>query len=422
MSERDEAELPVWQREHIFPLRPEGAPFGVLTGPGEATTFPTYESLAAHLADHRKPGAVIWTPDRDRCFPPEEDGRLLATLRTRKAAIADSDWKSYRLRALLLSLPALYFIWAVTGSGDNLLRSQSLGIIGVLWTMFAGIPTYEAWRRRGRARRLSADNLEAEAQEVRFEIWLGRQQIPATKLLLGLLIGVYLVQAIKGIPVSGGLIPSLLFPQEMWDEQRSLAGLAAAGLVKGIPGVGTLGYFNGEWWRLLTGPLLHGQLIHLVMNGLGLHFLGRRTEVMAGWPHFILVFLISMIGGGIASAYGLPAQASVGASGGIMGLLGFLLVFERLHSRLVPRQATRRLLAALVFTFIVGYIGYSLIDNWAHGGGLLVGMGYAAIAYPASSSPHRPKANSIDRVLGALAAAVVTASAIFAVLLMSGMS
>ena len=177
---------------------------------------------------------------------------------------------------------------------------------------------------------------------------------------------------------------------------------------------------NGEWWRLFTAPMLHGQLIHIVMNSLGLLYLGRRTEVMASWPHLALVFLVSMVAGGIASAYGLPAQASVGASGGIMGLLGFVLVFEWLHGRLVPKRATRRLVAALVFTFVVGFVGYNFIDNWAHGGGLVAGMLYAAIVFPKSSSPHRPRATRGDQILGVLAGLVVVGGALLAVVQNAG--
>jgi membrane associated rhomboid family serine protease len=420
MSLPDEADLPVWQRERIFPVKHEEAPYGVLIGRGKAITFENLDSLRDYLAKWREPAGLIWTPERERCFPPEEEASLLHPLRKRKAAQAESDWNAYRFRAFLLSLPALYFVWSAAASG-RLLHSQGLGIMAVLWTIFAGIPAYEAWKRRKRAAKLSAENLADEAQEVRFEIWLRRQNIPATKLILGLLIGVYLVQVLRGMTAGGGLFSSLFFPVESWNDTKSLAGLASAGLVKSSLGQATIGYFHGEWWRLLTGPLLHGQLIHIGMNGLGLLYLGRRAEVMAGWPHLSLVFLLSMIGGGMASVYGLPTQASVGASGGIMGLLGFLLVFERLHGRLVPRQATRRLLAALVFTFVVGFVGYSLIDNWAHGGGLLVGMIYAAIAYPSSSSPHRPQANRIDRVLGVLAAMVTIASGIFAVMKMRGL-
>ena len=128
-----------------------------------------------------------------------------------------------------------------------------------------------------------------------------------------------------------------------------------------------------------------------------------------------------MLAGGVASAHGLPEQASVGASGGIMGLLGFLLIFEYLHGKLVPKRATRRICAALAFTFIVGFVGYNFIDNWAHGGGLICGMLYAAIVFPKSSSPHRPRATRMDQIFGGVSGLLVITSAVFAVLRMRGL-
>lgn len=416
MSAHDEADLPVWQREDIFPRKPAGAPYGVILGKGQAATFQAFEDLAAHLEKWREPGPLIWSPEREQCFPPEEEPRLCQVLRRRKTAQAEADWASSRFRAFLSSLPVVYFLWAAAAAGQ-VHRSQGLGMMAVIWLMFFGIPTYEAWKRKRRAARLTAENLSHEAEEVRFEIWLRRQHIPGAKLILGGLAGVYLVQVLQGLAMSGGLLQSLWFPMERWDEQPSLAGLAAAGLVKTHA---SIGYFNGEWWRLLTSPMLHGNAIHLVMNGLGLLYLGRRTEVMAGWPQLALVFLFSMIGGGVASAYGLPDKSSVGASGGIMGLLGFLFIFERLHGRLVPKRSTRRLLAALTFTFVIGFVGYKFIDNWAHAGGLIAGMVYAAIVFPPSSSPHRPRASQSDRVLGAFAGLVIVAGAVLAIVRIRG--
>ena len=379
-------------------------------------SFASFSELEEHVTQWREPAGLIWTPERERCFPPEEDPRLLKALRKRKAAISDDDWSSSRFRAFVFLLPIIYFVWKGLAEGQ-LHRSQELGLFGVLWLIFAGIPAYEAWKRKKRAVRLNAENLASEAQEVRFENWLVRQHIPATKILLGMVAGVYLVQVLKGIPQSGGLLGAIWFPREIWNGTETLAGLREAGLVKNQEGIG---YFNGEWWRLFTAPMLHGQLIHIVMNGLGLLYLGRRTEVMASWPHMALVFLVSMVAGGIASAHGLPTQASVGASGGIMGLLGFLLVFEWLHGRLVPQRATRRLVAALIFTFVVGFVGYNFIDNWAHGGGLAAGMLYAGIVFPKSSSPHRPRATRGDQVLGVIAGLVVVGGALLAVIKMRG--
>jgi membrane associated rhomboid family serine protease len=97
-----------------------------------------------------------------------------------------------------------------------------------------------------------------------------------------------------------------------------------------------------------------------------------------------------------------------------MGWLGFLLVFETLHGRLVPRQARRRLAAGVLLTALIGLVGYRFLDNAAHAGGLVAGMLYAAMVFPASSSPVRPRSTITDRVAGAAALAVLTAAALFA--------
>jgi membrane associated rhomboid family serine protease len=98
-----------------------------------------------------------------------------------------------------------------------------------------------------------------------------------------------------------------------------------------------------------------------------------------------------------------------------MGWLGFLLVFETLHARLVPRRARPRLAAGVLLTALIGLVGYRFIDNAAHAGGLVAGMLYATIVFPASSSPARPHSTITDRVAGAAALAALTASALFAV-------
>jgi len=172
-------------------------------------------------------------------------------------------------------------------------------------------------------------------------------------------------------------------------------------------------YLAGERWRLLTAPFLHGNLIHFLMNASALLYLGKRLEVFARWPHVPMVFLFSACVGGEASAQFLAAP-SVGASGGLMGWLGFLLVFETLHGRLVPRVATRRLLAGVLLTALIGLIGYRFIDNAAHAGGVIAGMLYALIVFPKSSSPNRPNSTLTDRVVGVFALAALVLSALIA--------
>jgi membrane associated rhomboid family serine protease len=170
---------------------------------------------------------------------------------------------------------------------------------------------------------------------------------------------------------------------------------------------------------LLTAPFLHGNLVHFLMNAAAFVYLGKRIEVLARWPHLAMVFLFAACVGGEASAR-LIAGTSVGASGGLLGMLGFLLVFETLHARLVPRSSRRRLLAGVATTALIGLVGYRFIDNAAHLGGLLAGMIYAGIVFPKSASPVRPRNNATDRITGAVALLVLTASAVFAVWKIAG--
>ncbi len=102
-----------------------------------------------------------------------------------------------------------------------------------------------------------------------------------------------------------------------------------------------------------------------------------------------------------------------------MGWLGFLLVFETLHTKLVPRSAKRRLIGGVVMTALIGLVGYRFIDNAAHFGGLLAGMVYAAIVFPRSASVMRPRATLVDRSVGAASLLVIAASGAYAIMKMT---
>jgi membrane associated rhomboid family serine protease len=83
-------------------------------------------------------------------------------------------------------------------------------------------------------------------------------------------------------------------------------------------------------------------------------------------------------------------------------MLGFLLVFETRHAKLVPRSSRRRLLAALIGTALIGLVGIQFIDNSAHAGGVIAGMLYAFIVFPRSESAMRPKPTMADQVVALL--------------------
>ncbi|MGL5018971.1 MAG: rhomboid family intramembrane serine protease, partial [Luteolibacter sp.] len=275
------------------------------------------------------------------------------------------------------------------------LDSTSCGLALLMFLVFAFIPWYQARKRRKELASWTEAGIAEIVPTLRFETWLERQKAPLTKVLLGMIALVALAQILSGLKSAGW--GSLI---HHWN------GTSAAGLVKER-------YLHGEWWRLLTAPLLHGNVVHFLMNAAALAYLGKRVEVFARWPHLPLVFLFAACVGGEASAR-FVAAPSVGASGGLMGWLGFLLVFETLHARLVPRRARRRLAAGVLLTALIGLVGYRYIDNAAHAGGLVGGMLYATIVFPASSSPVRPRSTITDRVAGGVALAALTASVLYA--------
>jgi rhomboid protease GluP len=85
----------------------------------------------------------------------------------------------------------------------------------------------------------------------------------------------------------------------------------------------------GEWWRVALAPILHANTTHIVGNSIALAFVGWRLEPIIGRGWFLLIFVISGIGGEIGSLYGNdPGISSVGASGAITGLIGALFVMS----------------------------------------------------------------------------------------------
>jgi membrane associated rhomboid family serine protease len=84
---------------------------------------------------------------------------------------------------------------------------------------------------------------------------------------------------------------------------------------------------NGEYWRILTGATLHGGLLHIYFNAQALYGFGNLIEYLSNRAHLAIVFLLAIIGGGLCSLIFMPDTTSVGASGGVMGLIGYLAIY-----------------------------------------------------------------------------------------------
>lgn len=127
-------------------------------------------------------------------------------------------------------------------------------------------------------------------------------------------------------------------------------------------------------WRLVSHIFLHGSIFHILMNMAILAYIGPMVEVTLGRRWFILSYLITGVGAGIASAIWNVNLVSVGASGSIFGLFGLTL------SILITSQ--EKGLRRAFIPDILMFVGYNIIfgltrtgiDNAAHIGGLITGM------------------------------------------------
>ncbi|MBI1916166.1 MAG: rhomboid family intramembrane serine protease, partial [Planctomycetes bacterium] len=101
-------------------------------------------------------------------------------------------------------------------------------------------------------------------------------------------------------------------------------------------------FVSGRWWRLLTCCYVHFGLLHLVLNMLALRAVGRDVEWTWGGWRFLVIYLLSGLGGSCAALLALPVGAIAGASGAICGLVAAVAVWLVLNRRYLPRRMVRR--------------------------------------------------------------------------------
>jgi membrane associated rhomboid family serine protease len=139
----------------------------------------------------------------------------------------------------------------------------------------------------------------------------------------------------------------------------------------------------GEWWRLFTAPFLHAGLWHVGLNMMAQWILGGVLEPLLGRSRFLTLYLVSALGGAVASyAFNAPTVLSVGASGAVYGLLGGTFVVLRRLNR-----DTSGVVVILGLNLVLGFV-WPGIDWRAHLGGLLVGA-LQALAFAYAPTQHR---------------------------------
>lgn len=133
-----------------------------------------------------------------------------------------------------------------------------------------------------------------------------------------------------------------------------------------------------EYWRLLTAVFLHTGLYHLGSNLFVQVLMGNAVERNLGHIKYLILYIVSGVGGNVISVLYDRAQGvntySVGASGAVFGVMGALIVLI-IKGRKKLRTGSSMLVRAGFAVFYAVYAGLSTpyTNNAAHIGGLAFG-------------------------------------------------
>ena len=331
-----EPTLRPWEALTVSLPKPEQHDYGYVRG--QRAVGCTREELLAVCA--RAPWSEIryvWTPETEELVPPDQVPFLFPALERR----------TMNGGTVTLAVGGVFVLVAVAvivASGFNqtalMIMLLMLGVPGFLCVVYGLVQILGNRRARRSWRKGEADR--------RYAIWLNSQRTTHTPAITACIVVVAVAQTASVL--------------------RGHSSIEAAGLV-------VSSVFQGQYWRLLTCTLLHGNVFHLWMNLTGLLSLGRLTEVFTARPFVSIVFLASALCGSIFSLFLPPDSTSIGASGGLMGLFGFLAVAAFRRREVFPAGFLRSIVWNIILIAGVGLAAFMFIDNGAHLGGLLCGIG-----------------------------------------------
>lgn len=197
--------------------------------------------------------------------------------------------------------------------------------------------------------------------------------------IIGLCVAIYLLQL-----VSGGAVTNALFYHPVLTEYQP--------------------------WRMLTSLFVHSEqsFLHIIFNMYSLLIFGPILERALGRWRFLVLYLLSGLGGSVAVLLIEPRIGVVGASGAIFGLLGAFFVIQR---RLGGNNL--QLMIVIGLNLVIGFV----IPNiaWqAHIGGLVAG-GITALVFLKTREPR--KRNEQLLLLGAILAGLIVLTVVGVVLM-----
>ncbi|KAG0166242.1 hypothetical protein DFQ28_005495 [Apophysomyces sp. BC1034] len=172
------------------------------------------------------------------------------------------------------------------------------------------------------------------------------------------------------------------------DCYRSLQDTCTLEQLCGFDGFDINGQPN-QSFRLVLPIFMHAGIVHFLMNMLTHLRLGVDLERSLGIPRYVLLYMASGIWGFVLSAmFSQGKSASMGCSGALFGLIGYMLVDVFINWKVIshPGQELARILVTVIISLVLGLLPG--LDNFAHVGGLAVGIVMGILI-----APMRPNAS-----------------------------
>ena len=129
---------------------------------------------------------------------------------------------------------------------------------------------------------------------------------------------------------------------------------------------------GNQYYRFITSIFMHIGIMHIFFNGYALYIFGPQLERLMGAKKYLLFFLLTGIGGNIATFFFNFTSVSAGASGSLFGLFGAFLYLVHRHRDMVTPEGRQSIIRLLVINLILT-IAVPSISVTAHLGGLIIG-------------------------------------------------